>query len=95
MFGIARFLRQSPGPCSNTKCKRDAKGQEPQKDFCPVFILGTALKNNELGQSVYRTKLRDSQLGSIVKMYILLPYSSGYGTCCGICHVTLSEHSFN
>lgn len=48
-LGITRFLRQSPGACKNTKHKRDAKGQDLQKDFCSAFILGTALKNNDFG----------------------------------------------
>lgn len=46
-LGIVGFLRQSPGPCSNTKYKRVVKGQDLQKGFFPAFILLTALKDNE------------------------------------------------
>lgn len=66
------------------------KGQDLQKEFCPVY-LGTAWKKNEFVQSVHRAKFGGSQVGSFVKMYVLLCYSLGYV----IWHVTLPECSFN
>lgn len=43
---VVGFLRQSPGPCNNTKYKRVVKEQDLRKDFFPAFVLFTALKDN-------------------------------------------------
>ena len=94
-LGIVGFLRQSPGPCNNTKYKRVVKGQDLQKDFFPAFfVLLTALKDNEVGWSVHREKPGVVRLVSLSRGKLLLCYSEGSGMC-GIHYGILSAWGFN